>query len=263
MLTDAEVAIAAALAGSVVVRARYGKTLERFDKSGVDFATDADIATEKAILQVLQLERPTDAFIGEELGASGDPSSDRTWLIDPICGTLNFSAQTPLMVVNVALRTTTGIRVAASADPISGEVFWTQGDGVYILRGGVSQTSEPSPSSRLVEVNLTNQLIKESNFQAIQFLSDPSFMASFQPRVLSSTLPLIWAAVGRRAAYVSGGHLRDSVHFASGIALCQAAGCVVTGLLGQPIHTGIGGLLVAADEETHSRLINIIASHIS
>ena len=43
-----------------------------------------------------------------------------------------------------------------------------------------------------------------------------------------------------------------------GIALCQAAGCVVTGLRGEPVHTGAGGLLVAADQPTHATLLALI-----
>jgi myo-inositol-1(or 4)-monophosphatase len=89
-------------------------------------------------------------------------------------------------------------------------------------------------------------------------LTDPAFLASFQPRVVSTTLALAWVAAGRHAAYVTDGHLGDSVHFSSGIALCRAAGCVVSGLQGQPLHTGIGGLVAAADEETHAALVAII-----
>ncbi|MFD2356134.1 inositol monophosphatase family protein [Nonomuraea ferruginea] len=52
------------------------------------------------------------------------------------------------------------------------------------------------------------------------------------PRVVSTTLAVAWVAAMRRAAYVTDGHLQDSVHFAAGIALCRAAGCVVTDLHG-------------------------------
>ncbi|WP_238412960.1 hypothetical protein [Saccharothrix deserti] len=48
------------------------------------------------------------------------------------------------------------------------------------------------------------------------------------------------------------------MHFSSGIALCQAAGCVVTGLAGQPLHTGIQGLVAASDAEAHAELVRII-----
>ena len=46
--TDAAVAVAAAQAGAAVVRAMFGSALARFDKSGGDFATAADLAAEKA-----------------------------------------------------------------------------------------------------------------------------------------------------------------------------------------------------------------------
>ena len=59
------------------------------------------------------------------------------------------------------------------------------------------------------------------------------------------------------------GHLRDSVHFSGGIALCQAAGCVITGLRGQPLHTGAGGLAAAADSETHAALIEIVGHQLA
>lgn len=73
-------------------------------------------------------------------------------------------------------------------------------------------------------------------------LADEGFIEQFRLGVVSTTLAVAWVAAGRRAAYVTDGHLRDSVHLAAGTALCQAAGCVVTGLDGQPIHTGsVGG----------------------
>lgn len=59
-------------------------------------------------------------------------------------------------------------------------------------------------------------------------------------------------------AYVTDGDLKGNVHYAAAIAVCKAAGCVVTGIEGQPLHTGVGRLLVAADEETHSTLLDII-----
>jgi myo-inositol-1(or 4)-monophosphatase len=255
---DAEVAITAAGAGAAVVRARFGTSLERFDKSGMDFATDADISAEKAILEVLRVARPRDAYQGEELGASGDRSSERTWLIDPLCGTLNFAAQTPPMAVNVALRHRGSVEVAASADPLLGEVFWTEGRAAYVRRDGNDEVLVPSAATRLVDVNLDPPFRNADRFRAARMLADPALIAGFRPRVTSTTLALTWVAAGRRAGYVTDGDLRDSVHFSSGIALCQAAGCVVSGLRGQPLHTGVGGLVAAADEENHAALIGII-----
>jgi myo-inositol-1(or 4)-monophosphatase len=109
-----------------------------------------------------------------------------------------------------------------------------------------------------VEVNLDPPFPNSPAFRTSQLLADAKFTERFQPRVVSTTLAVSWVAAGRRAAYITDGHLRDSVHFAAGIALCQAAGCVVTGIQGQPLHTGAGGLLVAADQDTHATLLALI-----
>jgi myo-inositol-1(or 4)-monophosphatase len=257
-LSDAEVAVTAAEAGAAIVRAMFGTSLDRIEKAPMDFATTADIDAENAILDVLRTARPADAYQGEELGASGNDASDRTWLIDPLCGTLNYAAQTPLMAVNIALRHGNRIEAAASADPLAGEVFWTDGHDASLRRDGNDAALRPSAATHLVDVNLDPPYPNGERFQAVRMLADPAFMTAFRPRVLSTTLALAWVAAGRRAAYVTDGHLRDSVHSSSGIALCQAAGCVVTGLQGQPLHTRTGGLIAAADEQTHAVLLEII-----
>src|SRR5207245_10203397 len=49
-----------------------------------------------------------------------------------------------------------------------------------------------------------------------------------------------------------------SVHFAAGLAICEAAGCVVTDLRGRPWREGAAGLIAAADAETHTRLLALV-----
>jgi myo-inositol-1(or 4)-monophosphatase len=257
---DAELAVTAAQAGAAVVRARYGTALTRFEKSAGDFATTADLEAEKAIVAVIRTARPDDAVTGEEGGHSGAIGAKRRWLVDPLCGTLNYAARTMLVAVNVALREGTDITAAASADPFTGEVFWTGGERAYLRSDGVDVELAPSPESRLVDVNLDPPFPNAPSFRAACLLADTAFGERFRPRVISTTLAVAWVAAGRRAAYVTDGHLRDSVHFSSGIALCQAAGCVVTGIHGQPLHTGAEGLLVAADHQTHAALLEMIST---
>ncbi|MEV1171779.1 inositol monophosphatase family protein [Nonomuraea sp. NPDC049784] len=262
-ITDEELALTAAQAGAAVVRAKYGAALTRFEKSAGDFATDADVEAEKAILDVISTARPDDAVTGEESGRTGGDGAERMWLVDPLCGTLNYAVRNMLVAVNVALRVGSDITVAAAADPFAGEVFWTDGAHAYVRRDGVDERLTPSSGSRLVDVNLDPPFPNEPSFRAVTLLADPGFAERFRPRVVSTTLAVAWVAAGRRAAYVTDGHLRDSVHFASGIALCQAAGCVVTGIHGQPLHTGAGGLVVAADRETHAALLELIGGRLA
>jgi myo-inositol-1(or 4)-monophosphatase len=172
--------------------------------------------------------------------------------------TLNYAAQTPLVSVNVALRSSGRTTVAASADPFAGELFWADGSGAYLRRDGADAPLVPSARSTLVDVNLDGPYPNGDRFRAVALLAAPEFGDTFRPRVSSTTPALVWVAAGRRAAYLTDGQLLDSVHFTSGIALCESAGCVVTGLRGQPLHTGVGGLVAAADQQTHAALLAIV-----
>ena len=256
MISDSELAVDAARAGAAVVQAQFRTPVTRIQKEASDFATSADIAAERAISEVLHAARPADAVLGEEHGLSGH--ADRTWLVDPMCGTLNFAAGTPVVAVNVALRVGSDVTAAASADPFTSEVFWTDGVHAWLRHDGIDEPLAPSSESRLVDVNLDPPFPNGRAFRAVRLLAEDDFGARFRPRVVSTTLAVAWVAAGRRAAYVTDGDLSDSVHFAAGIALRQAAGCVVTGLLGQPLHTGVGGLLAAADAQTHAALLGLV-----
>jgi myo-inositol-1(or 4)-monophosphatase len=254
-LDDTEVAVAAARAGAEAVRARYGQRLTRIDKGAGDFATDADVAAEAAILQVIRAARPEDAVLGEEGGQRGAADALRQWWVDPLCGTLNYAVGTMLVAVNVALRD----GPAAVADPFSGEVFFTDGETAWVRRDGGDTPLAPTAATRLVDVNLDPPFPNAPRFRAVDLLAHPGFVGRYRPRVVSTTLALAWVAAGKRAAYLTdGGDLTESVHFAAGIALCEAAGCVVTGIDGAPVGRAGRGLVVAADAETHGLLLSMI-----
>ena len=255
-LVDAEVAVAGARAGADVVRRMYGKRLARIDKGAGDFATAADLAAEERILGVIRAARPGDAVLGEEGGQQGTAGAVRQWLVDPLCGTLNYAVGNMLVAVNVALRD----GPAAVADPFSGEVFFTDGVAAWVrLDGAEDARLTPTAVTGLVDVNLDPPFPSAPGFRAVDVLAHPDFARRFRPRVVSSTLAVAWVAAGKRAAYVTdGGDLTWSVHFAAGIALCRAAGCVVTGIDGGPLGEAGRGLVAAADEETHGMLMSVI-----
>ncbi|MGW4241437.1 inositol monophosphatase family protein [Nocardia sp. NPDC004722] len=255
--TDAALAIRAAEAAAAVIRDQFHSPIIRFAKEGDDFATQADLAAERAILEILRDGRPADHFLAEESGSTG-LASDRIWLIDPLCGTRNFAAGTPHVAVNVALRTGDEVTAAAVADPFAAETFWTDGTTAAVRRDGTDHPLRPRSDSRLVEIDADNPTPHTDWFSPARLLADPAFTAAFYPRVLSTSLALAWVAAGRRSAYVVDRDLRDDVHFTAGIAVCRAAGCTVTGLVGQPLHTAPHGLIAAADPTTHGELAEII-----
>jgi myo-inositol-1(or 4)-monophosphatase len=254
-MTDPDIAIEAVSAGAAVVRSRFGTALERFDKGGGDFATSADIESEAAVLAVLRERRPADAILAEESGSEG--GGTRLWLVDPLCGTLNYAARMPVVAVNAALREGDRLVAAAVADPFSGEIFWTDGATAHVRTEGTDAPLAPTAASRLVDLDLDPPFPNAGAFRTVALAADEEFIAGFKPRVVSSSLALAWVATGQRAAYVTDGDARDSVHFAAGIAVCEAAGCVVTDVFGEPWGRGPTGLLAAADAETQAELLRL------
>ncbi len=110
-----------------------------------------------------------------------------------------------------------------------------------------------------MDANLDPPFPSGPGFRAADLLGHAKFVERFRPRVVSTTLALAWVAAGKRAAYVTDGDdLSGSVHFAAGIAVCRAAGCVVTGIDGPPIGQAGRGLVVATDAETHGLLMSMI-----
>ena len=66
--------------------------------------TDADRAVEKKLREILAVERPSDAIVGEEFGSSQEIShGSRYWVIDPIDGTKNFLRGVPIWATLIGL----------------------------------------------------------------------------------------------------------------------------------------------------------------
>ena len=255
---DFDVALAVAGMGAAVVRQRFGSALRRVEKGGGDFATSADVEAEGAMVALLRRERPDDAILGEEMGRSGPEGGARIWLIDPLCGTHNYAAGMRMVAVNVALEAAGRLAVAAAADPFADEIFWTDGAGAWKRVSGHDVQLAPDATSRLVELNFDPPFPSAPSFRATALAAQSEFARRFRPRVISTSLALAWVAAGRRAAYMTDGDLRRSVHFAAGLALCEAAGCTLTDLRGQPWGRGATGLVAAADAETHARLLEMV-----
>lgn len=155
--------------------------MARVDKGGGDFATAADVEAEDAMRAVLRARRPGDAVLGEESGRSGAGDGSRIWLLDPLCGTLNYAAGMSVVAVNAALVEAGEPSVAAVADPFAGEIFWTDGQSVSARRGAHDAAVRPSAATRLVDLNLDPPFPNGSKFRAVTLAADDEFTASFRP----------------------------------------------------------------------------------
>jgi myo-inositol-1(or 4)-monophosphatase len=173
---------------------------------------------------------------------------------------LNYLAGMPVVAVNVALQERGKPLVAAVGDPFGDAILWTDGTRASLRRGARDTQLIPAAGSGLVDLNLDPPYPNEMWFRAADVLGDPRFVRAFRPRVVSSSIALAWVATGQRAAYVTDGDVTDSVHFAAGIALCQAAGCRVADLRGGAVRPGAPGLVAAADLSVSETILELIAS---
>ena len=101
-----EVAVQAAeMAGGLLLeRAQCGAELKVSSKSTpTDLVSEADLAAEQAIRELLASKRPEDGFLGEE-GGTHEGSSGLEWVVDPLDGTVNFLFGIPQWCVSVAVR---------------------------------------------------------------------------------------------------------------------------------------------------------------
>lgn len=85
--------------------------------------TDADIATEEALRALLAEQRPGDAVLGEE-GGGEIATSGRSWVLDPIDGTKNFSRGMPVWGSLIALTVDGEAVVGVATAPALGRRWW-------------------------------------------------------------------------------------------------------------------------------------------
>ncbi len=117
--------------------------------------TDADLATEESLRNVLSRARPRDSMLGEEFGRSG--TGARCWIIDPIDGTKNFVRGVPVWATLVALMADRDVRVGVVSAPALGRRWWAaDGGGSWTGRSLTKATAcRVSEVARLADASLS------------------------------------------------------------------------------------------------------------
>ena len=142
-----ESAIKAARTGGQVALARLGKPDYMRWKTHRDVVSGAGLEVQDAILTVLKQETPDFGVLAEE-GDEDEPlplDAEHLWIVDPICGSLNYVQGIPYFAVSIALRTAGAIRVGVVYDPCRDEMFAATLSSHSTLNGqsiGVQQISE-------------------------------------------------------------------------------------------------------------------------
>lgn len=104
---------------------------ENFDKNTNDVVTACDLAVEEFIIKKLKEHFPEDAIISEEFNAD-KTLQQRTWIIDPIDGTVNFAKHIHLFGLQIAL--------VQGGRPVFASIYLPYGDELYVAVEGQGAT---------------------------------------------------------------------------------------------------------------------------
>lgn len=179
--------------------------MSRFDIADLDidtkpdasFVTEADLATERAIRDMLTAERPDDGVFGEEYGSSGD--ARRRWVIDPIDGTSNYLKGIPIWATLIALEVDGLPRLGVVSQPALGRRWWA-------AEGAGAWTNTSDGSARRIHVSEVDALERASiSFQSIEQWEDAGRLDAllairrsvWRDRAYGDAIPYMWLAEGR------------------------------------------------------------------
>jgi myo-inositol-1(or 4)-monophosphatase len=219
-----EVAERAARAAGAELISRWGGPLKVQTKStDTDPVSEADLAAERAIREILASERPDDAILGEEGGETG-AGSELRWVVDPLDGTVNYLYGLPTFVVSVACEDERGGLAAVVYDPVRD------------LSYHATRSGEPACGDETLVSSDVSEL--RQALVATGFAYDPDVRA-VQGRTVAGLLPLVrdvrragaaaldmcWCASGRVDAYYERGVKPWDI--AAGTLICERAGLVV------------------------------------
>jgi myo-inositol-1(or 4)-monophosphatase len=264
---------AARMAGALLhERAQHGAEEVTSKSTPTDLVSEADIASERAIRELLAARRPQDGFVGEE-GGSAESSSGLSWVVDPLDGTVNFLFGIPQWCVSVAVRDGDGTLAGAVYDPNRDELFTARRDGRAELRrpGGALELRGPlraaARSQSLADSGAPGRDELRSAMVATGLAYDAAVREA-QGRVLarlvgrvrdirrfgSAALDLTWTAAGRYDAYFERSVKQWDI--AAGALICERAGLRVVEL---PVFENLPWGILVGPPDLVDQLLELVA----
>lgn len=245
-----------------LLRASYQR-VERIDrKSRRDVVTEVDYASEQLALEAIRERYPNDAILAEEsghhkkLGPRGE-ASGRTWVVDPLDGTVNYANGIPYFCVSVA--TVDGERPAVGViyDPLRDDCYAATADGEATLNGEPVSASE---KDELGDFVVSLAIIGRGGIGRERRISRE---IRIPRRMGSAALALAYVAGGRFDAFVQNGGLSAWDVAAAGL-IAERSGATVSDLHGGPWwdakRRSATLSIVAAPQPHHGKLLELLAA---
>ncbi|HBI16219.1 MAG TPA: inositol monophosphatase [Desulfobulbaceae bacterium] len=246
----------AAVTAGFIIRELYPRPHTIRMKGEIDLVTEADVASESAIIASLAEDAPGIAIMAEESYLGEAVAEQRAWIIDPLDGTTNFAHGIPVFAVSIGL--------LDQGQPLAGVIYCPMQDELFCAsRGGGAWLND-----QRIQVTATDFLV-----QALVATGFPYDIHKYVDQVLAQTrsvLPKVrdirrMGAAAVDLAYVACGRLDGFWEFAlkpwdtaAGWLLVEEAGGRVTGFGGQP-YSPFRGEILASNSRLHPLLIDALA----
>ena len=206
--------------------AMRGRKLEVSRKEFRDIVTEADLASERIVLDGLRALTPNASIVSEEAGASGVEGGAR-WFVDPLDGTVNYAAGLPWFSVTMAYQedglTRAGIVYAPAVDLVA---RYAEG-GIATINGRDARVSaRGSLSDAVVSIVLTSHFTEREVARTAEVVRRLGNAARGVRIIVSGGLEMALVADGQLDAWVS--LKADVVSHAAAMPLVRAAGGRVT-----------------------------------
>jgi myo-inositol-1(or 4)-monophosphatase len=227
-------------------------------KKGNDFATEVDLAIERQVVEALTTRTGIEVH-GEEFGGA-DVDSPLVWVLDPIDGTFNYAAGSPMAAILLGLVRNGEPVAGLTWVPFTGERF-TAVVGKPLRSNGVEQP--PLQSAKLAD-----SIVGVSTFNVDSRGRMPGRyrLAVVENLSRKCSRMRMHGATGIDLAYTAAGILGGAISFsghvwdhAAGVALVRAAGGIVTDLAGNDWTVSSPSALVGVPG-THGELLDLLQS---
>lgn len=254
MSKELQAAVRAAEAAGAITLSRLGELQAReiVAKSAKDFVTEVDRQCEAAITSIILESFPQDSLLCEE-GTINDGNSGRTWIIDPLDGTLNFIHSFPVYCISIALRDADGeLQVGVVYQPVLKELFTAQkGEGAYLNGKPIRVTDR---DSREIFMFATGIPFKDYDYldAYIGMMKDVIEDSAGLRRAGSAAIDLAYTAAGRFDGFWE--WRLFPWDFSAGALLVREAGGIVTGFGGSQDLFGHHSI-IAGSPATHALLL--------
>lgn len=241
-----EVAIEAAREAGKILLAHFHSEKEIRHKGKCNLVTDADILSEKLIVDFLKREYPACNILSEESNST-TPVTGYTWIVDPLDGTNNYVFGIPFFCTTIALVKDEDILLGVTYDPLREELFRSErGRAAYLNDSAIHVSKESSLQASLVGLDLGYSY--EQGSELLDITSKLWGQVHCLRIMGSASLGLAYVACGRVNLYFH--RFVYPWDIASGLLLIREAGGEVTDWEGKPasFHTKE---IIASNRELH------------